>query len=339
MQVLKSAAAVLLLSAGMILPGLTSQQIAFADEPARVSADRPILDLAFLIDTTGSMGGEIEMVKKKTKDLVAKLASGKPAPVVRVGLVAYRDRGDEYVTKVFPFSDDIDKVVKDITALKADGGGDTPEAVNQGLHAALNELEWTKNKKASKLLFLIGDAGPASYANDFKWENEAKDAIARGIQINTIGCDGLDAAGTTVFERIAKLSDGKFETLAYRQEIVNADGRKETLITSAGTRYRVKAGSESEWKAGAKDLAAKGLAEAAPAAPAYATAAKGRGYYSARPMSTMGLAKYSAESAAAMPGASMMGKAVDRGDSNLDDLMLNLAKKKLSKDASIIYTK
>ncbi len=100
MQVLNSAAAVLLLSAGMLLPGLTTQ-CAFADEAVKQSADRPVLDLAFLIDTTGSMGGEIEMVKKKTKDLVAKLASGKPAPVVRVGLVAYRDRGDEYVTKVF----------------------------------------------------------------------------------------------------------------------------------------------------------------------------------------------------------------------------------------------
>ncbi|MCC7530548.1 MAG: VWA domain-containing protein, partial [Candidatus Melainabacteria bacterium] len=213
MQVLKSAAAVLLLSAGMLLPGLTAQS-AFADEAPKQAAERPVLDLAFLIDTTGSMGGEIEMVKKKTKDLVAKLASGKPAPIVRVGLVAFRDRGDEYVTKVFPFSDDIDKVVKDITALNAAGGGDTPEAVNQGLHSALNDLKWTDNKRASKLLFLIGDAAPHIYPGDYSWETESKNAISRGIQINTIGCDGLDSGGTSVFEKIAKLSDGKFETLA-----------------------------------------------------------------------------------------------------------------------------
>ncbi|HIA54652.1 MAG TPA: VWA domain-containing protein [Candidatus Melainabacteria bacterium] len=341
MHVLKSAAAVLLLSAGMLLPGLTNQ-IALADEAPTARAERPVLDLAFLIDTTGSMGGEIEMVKKKTKDLVAKLASGKPAPIVRVGLVAYRDRGDDYVTKVFPFSDDIDKVVKDITALNAAGGGDTPEAVNQGLHAALNDLEWTKNKKASKLLFLIGDAAPHIYPNDFTWEAEAKNAISRGIQINTIGCDGLDSSGTTVFEKIAKLADGSFETLAYRQEIVNSEGKKETLITSGGSTYRVRAGSEESWKAGAKDLEARGLAVAAPAP----VASMGKSGRAMMPTSFMARrASMHSESAFAAAGAPGAGGAVasyggvNRGDSNLDDVMLNAAKSKLKKDASIIYTK
>jgi Mg-chelatase subunit ChlD len=340
MQVLKSAAAVLLLSAGMLLPGLTTQ-VAVADEAPKQAAERPILDLAFLIDTTGSMGGEIEMVKKKTKDLVAKLASGKPAPIVRVGLVAYRDRGDEYVTKVFPFSDDIDKVVKDITALNAAGGGDTPEAVNQGLHSALNDLKWSDNKKASKLLFLIGDAAPHIYPGDYSWETESKNAISRGIQINTIGCDGLDSGGTSVFEKIAKLSDGKFETLAYRQEIVDASGKRETLITSAGARYRVKAGAEGEWKAGARDLAAKGLAVAAPASAAPARAS----FHSSRAMMRMGGVKGFAEPGFAGGGggdgfaAAEMSASLDRGDSNLDDVMLNAAKSKLKKDARIIYTK
>lgn len=333
MRVLKSAAAVLLLSAGLLLPGLNTQQFALAAEP--VSSSRPVLDLAFLIDTTGSMGGEIEMVKKKTKDLVAKLASGKPAPIVRVGLVAFRDRGDDYVTKVFPFSDNIDKVVKDITALSANGGGDTPEAVNQGLHAALNELSWTKDKKASKLLFLIGDAAPHEYPNDYKWETEAKNAISRGIQINTIGCDGLDGSGTTVFEKIAKLSDGTFETLAYRQEIVNSEGKKETLITSGGERFRVKAGAEGEWKAGVRDLRAKGLAVAEP------MPAGGYSHGRMRAAKMSGIASFGAAApASAMAAAeSSMASAVNRGDSNLDDVMLNAAKKKLSKDASIIYTK
>lgn len=335
MHVLKSAAAVLLLSAGLLLPGVTSQ-FALAGEAPSASAERPVLDLAFLIDTTGSMGGEIEMVKKKTKDLVAKLASGKPAPVVRVGLVAYRDRGDEYVTKVFPFSDDIDKVVKDITALRADGGGDTPEAVNEGLHAALNDLAWTKNKKASKLLFLIGDAAPHIYPHDYSWEAEAKNAISRGIQINTIGCDGLDGDGTTVFEKIAKLSDGSFETLAYRQEIVNADGKRETLITSGGATYRMRAGSEGAWKAGARELEAKGLAVAAPA-PASIAAGRAEGMMMRGTSMRSSRAHVFAGAPAAAPSASYMG--VNRADSNLDEMMLNAAKSKLKKDASIMYSK
>ena len=198
-------------------------------------------------------------------------------------------------------------------------------------------MKWTENKKASKLLFLIGDAAPHIYPGDYNWETESKNAISRGIQINTIGCDGLDSGGTTVFEKIAKLSDGKFETLAYRQEIVDASGKRETLITSAGTRYRVRAGAEGEWKAGAKDLAAKGLAVAAPAPPAAS-------FRSSRAMMRMGGMASFAEPRSAGGGAegfasAEMGASLDRGDSNLDDVMLNAAKSKLKKDASIIYTK
>ena len=336
MRVMKSVAAALLLSAGMFVPGITGSVL--ADEAPKTGAERPYLDLAFCIDTTGSMGGEIEMVKKKTKDLVAKLASGKPAPIVRVGLVAYRDRGDDYVTKVFPFSDDIDKVVKDITALNAAGGGDTPEAVNQGLHAALNDLEWSKNKKASKLLFLIGDAGPHIYPGDFNWETEAKNAISRGIQINTIGCDGLDSSGTGVFEKIAKLSDGAYETLAYRQEIVNEEGKRETLITSGGATYRVKAGAEAAWKSGARDLAAKGLAVAAPAPrEPMVSGTKSLMRASMSVPGSMMRSRAMVEEGAA--GGYAASYSVNRGDSNLDDLMLNAAKGKLKKDSSIMYTK
>src|SRR5277367_4072258 len=100
------------------------------------SKSRPHMDLAFCIDTTGSMQPEIDNVKAKVKSLVSKLGSGTPAPVIRVGLVAYRDRGDQYVTKVFPFTENIDDMVKDISQLQAAGGGDGPEAVNQGLHSA-----------------------------------------------------------------------------------------------------------------------------------------------------------------------------------------------------------
>lgn len=337
LKTVKSFGAGLLVFGTVVLPGIYSQTVE-ANEPLpekpvnAVKSDRPVLDLAFLIDTTGSMGGEIEMVKKKTKDLVAKLASGKPAPIVRVGLVAYRDRGDDYVTKVFPFSDDIDKVVKDITSLSANGGGDTPEALNQGLHAALNELSWSKNKHASKLLFLIGDAPPHIYPGDYKWEDEAKNAISRGIQINAIGCNGLDASGTAIFEKIAKLADGKFEDLAYRREIVSADGKKETLITSGGGTYRVKAGAEDAWKAGARDLAARGLAVAAPASVAETMASAS--FDRASGASRAGVLSRS-KSYAYAAGAG--GSGVNRGDSNLDEMMLNAAKAKLKKDLSVDY--
>ena len=99
----------------------------------------------------------------------------------------------------------------------------------------------------------------------------------------------------------------------------------------------MKAGAEGEWKAGAKDLADKGLAVAAPAPASLAKA----GFHSSRAMMRFAGAPM-AEAGAAGGGAMADGysaSALDRGDSNLDDVMLNAAKNKLKKDASIIYTK
>jgi hypothetical protein len=251
--------------AGLLATTLTTAPL-FAEE-SKVK-EKPHIDLAFCIDTTGSMQSEIENVKAKTKELVAKLAGGKPSPVIRVGLVAFRDHGDDYVTKVFPFSEDIDKVVKDISSLKADGGGDAPEAVNEALHASLNGLKWSEDKKTLKLLFLIGDAGPNHYAHDFDYKTEAKSAIAHGVQINTLGCQGLErfneADGVGVFKEIAKLADGRYESLSYHETVIGADGHATDVVASGGKVYRMK--KSADWKAGASALSARGDAEMVTAA-------------------------------------------------------------------------
>jgi hypothetical protein len=262
---------------------------------------KPHIDLAFCIDTTGSMSGEIENVKAKTKELVAKLAGGKPSPVIRVGLVAFRDHGDQYVTKVFPFSEDIDKVVKDISSLKADGGGDAPEAVNEALHTSLNGLKWSADKKTLKLLFLIGDAGPNTYKNDFDYRTEAKAAISQGIQINTLACQGLEGFpekdGVGVFKEIAKLADGRYESLAYHETVIGADGKKEDVIASGGKVYRMKSKS-ADWRAGTRALEAKGDAEVVTASAPMAPSAH-RGLMMMKPG-----AMASGSGGAAMAGAS-----------------------------------
>ena len=209
--------------------------------------------------------------------------------------------------------------------MQAAGGGDGPEAVNQGLHAALNDLKWDADKKTAKLLFLIGDAPPHSYPNDYNWQDESKHAIARGIQINTIGCQGLEgypsAEGTSVFQQIAKLSDGKFETLAYRQEVAGADGHRLTVVSSGGAYYKLRGAGKADWKAevakGAVDKMSVPVAR-----PMFASVA-------AAPAPAGGAAYYAA--AKAMPAALMGSPALSRADSNLDDVMLQAAKTKSPK--------
>ena len=319
-------------------------------EPAAAAKAKPRIDLAFCIDTTGSMQGEIDAVKSKTKEIVAKLSGSKPAPEIRVGLVAYRDRGDEYVTRVFQFSDNIDQIVKDISSLKADGGGDTPEAVNQALHASVNELNWSKDKKTVKLLFLIGDAGPSEYPNDYKWETESKDAIAHGIQINTIACGqmGQGSADQQVFEKIAKLSDGKSEFLTYRQEIVNSAGERSTMLSSAGRLYKMDKSSASAWRDGADKLMARGAI--APVAAPAASPSRTAGFSMASAGAAAGLraglgrARMTDAIAPSAMGGSAFGDEgyasaapMSRAESNLDDIVLGAAKEAAKKKANIEY--
>lgn len=272
---------------------------------------KPHIDLAFCIDTTGSMQAEIDAVKSKTKEIVARLSGAKPTPIIRVGVVAFRDRGDAYVTKVFPFSENIDQVVKDISDLKADGGGDEPEAVNEALHAAVHDLKWSSDSKTVKQLFLIGDAGPKEYPNDYSWENESKEAIANGIQVNTVGCDGLSSTAQNVFAKIAKLTDGTAETLTYKQEVVNKDGKTETIISSGGASFSV-AGASDAWREGASALRGKGLLT---------------------PMPTTTSASfemtYGDEGAATAPSAGFSSGVTSRKESNLADIVVRKTKKAL----------
>lgn len=238
-------------------------QVAFT--VPRLSGNRPRLDLAFCIDTTGSMQGEIDTVKAKVKSVVAKLTSGQPKPQVRVGLVAYRDYGDDYITKVYPLNNDIDKVVQDISDLSADGGGDGPEAVEKGVNSALNQLDWDSDKRTAKLLFLIGDAPPHDHAVN-TLSAEARKAAERGIRINTIACDGFESdggVGVETFRQVASLTNGNFQKLAYEQEVADASGKKVTVITEGAYLYKVKAGvaKKVDWKEGGEALAAKGLVE------------------------------------------------------------------------------
>src|SRR5882762_3199259 len=123
-------------------------------------AKKPQVEVVFCLDTTGSMGGLINAAKTKIWSICNQIAGGKPTPQLRVGLVAYRDRGDAYVTKVFDLTDDLDAVYTNLMAFKAEGGGDFPESVNQALHDSVHKIKWSNDKKTLKIIFLVGDAPP-----------------------------------------------------------------------------------------------------------------------------------------------------------------------------------
>jgi Mg-chelatase subunit ChlD len=187
---------------------------AVAAEPVpQAQAARPKLDVVFVLDTTSSMSGLIEGAKQKIWSIASRMASGTPTPEIRVGLVAFRDRGDAYVTKRFDLTTDLDAVYANLKTLQAEGGGDGPEHVGQGLGEAVKLMSWSDAKKAAKLIFLVGDA-PAhdDYQDEWNLEAWTKKAIAKGIVVNTIRC-GTDEQTAQVFRKVAKLADGSFISL------------------------------------------------------------------------------------------------------------------------------
>lgn len=118
------------------------------------------IDIVFVIDTTGSMSNFIKEVQKRLQEFSRRLAEDKIHPNVMFGIVAYRDHPPQersYVTRVFPLAD-VNITQKNIGSIGADGGGDLPEAVLDGLHDAVEKIAWRMH--SHRIILLAGDAPP-----------------------------------------------------------------------------------------------------------------------------------------------------------------------------------
>lgn len=180
----------------------------------KAPAKAPVVEVVFVLDTTGSMSGLIGAAKEKIWAIANTLAAAKPTPIIRMGLVGYRDRGDEYVTKKVPLSSDLDGVYRELMSFSANGGGDTPESVNQALYEAVNTFAWSKDSTTYRVIFLVGDCPPhMDYADDVKYAVTCQAAAKAGITINTIQC-GNDSGTEPIWREIARLAEGKYFRVA-----------------------------------------------------------------------------------------------------------------------------
>jgi Mg-chelatase subunit ChlD len=174
-------------------------------------------DLAFVVDTTGSMGGLIEAAQRQMVEMVDRLAAAIDADM-QLGLVEYRDHPpqDNLVYRVYPLTNNLQQAKKNITKLRADGGGDEPEAVLAGVVAACQELSWTKH--ARRMAVLIGDAPPHGVGcrgdafphgcpSGETVESTSAKAEEAGVTLYAVG---LRAGCAAAFARLAGLTGGRF---------------------------------------------------------------------------------------------------------------------------------
>jgi len=178
--------------------------------PALANIDKPKIEVVFVLDTTGSMSGLIDAAKEKIWSIASTMASAQNAPDIKIGLVAYRDRGDAYVTQSVSLSNDLDSMYAKLMDYRADGGGDSPESVNQALYEAVNNMTWSQDQNTYKVVFLVGDA-PAhmDYQDDVKYPETIKIAKTKGIIINTIQA-GQDSETTANWQQMASLGNGDY---------------------------------------------------------------------------------------------------------------------------------
>lgn len=135
------------------------------------------LDLALVVDTTGSMGDELEYLKVESENIAIEVQRRFPEVDIQFALILYRDKGDEYVTSKFNFSG-LDEFLRNLVSQRADGGGDYPEAMDKALEDAV-ELSW-RSGNVARVLFLIGDAPP-----------HTEDAMATLEQCNKLRLSGV----------------------------------------------------------------------------------------------------------------------------------------------------
>ena len=231
-----------LLSAGLF----SLLRLSACDVQASQCRARPRMEVAFVLDTTGSMGGMIAGAKQKIWAIANRLKSAQPTPEIRFGLVGYRDRGDEYVTRVFGLTPDLDEVYAHLFAFSAEGGGDEPESVNAALNRAVRDLQWSSDPQVLRVIFLVGDAPPhLDYQDDVPFWETCRLANRKGILINTLQCGRLNGT-EAVWRQIARATNGhyagilqdggsvKIET-PYDQEIIRLNVQLDSTIILFGS--------------------------------------------------------------------------------------------------------
>jgi von Willebrand factor type A domain len=181
--------------------------------------DPDFLDLVVVVDTTGSMGDEIAFLQRELIGIARAAARKAPDVSIRYGLVAYRDRGDEYVVKNYGFTGESGEMAGWLRGLSADGGGDYPEAAAAALRAGVG-LNWRAGK-GERLMLHVADA-PPHQGDAADYLRAAKAAAGKGVQIFTLGASGVAEESEYLMRQASVATGGRYLFLTDDSGVGNA---------------------------------------------------------------------------------------------------------------------
>ena len=212
------------------------REIEVALDIPRAPLSRVPLDLLFILDTTGSMGEEIQRLKTTIELINLNLSSLSTKPRVRFGMVLYKDRGDEYVTRVIPLTEDLQAFQSSLEQVEASGGGDTPEDLQAALQEAMN-MSW--NRGGVRLGFIVTDAPPhLDYGQRYNYARAVEEAKQKGIKVFSVGTGGLDLLGEVVLRQIAQYTSAKYIFLTYGETGESEGGAPGSVSHHTGANYQ-----------------------------------------------------------------------------------------------------
>jgi hypothetical protein len=215
--------------------------------------DKPRIDVVFCIDCSGSMGGVIETAKQKVWAIVNETARAKPSPELRIGLIGYGNANGPF--RVFPLSNDLDEVYKNLLTFKDEGWG--AEYVGLAIKGATDNMQWAQGKTVHKVIYVVGNETARQGPTEVDYSKTAPAAIAKGIVVNAIYCGTTDyQSATPTWRELAKLADGAYMEIAgqggavvvatpYDKELTELSTRLNGTYVGYGTAAREKAQAQS----------------------------------------------------------------------------------------------
>jgi Mg-chelatase subunit ChlD len=184
---------------------------------------RARLDLVFLVDATGSMGDEIGKLKSSLRSITDEVTRLPSHPDLCLGLVAYRDRGDEFFVRSHDLTNDVNAFQGVLNSLQAAAGGDEPEAMNEALHEAVHHISW-RGASTTRLLVLVADAPPHLDYGGPQYDDDMLAALGKGIKLMAVGASGLNKQGEYIQRQMAQYTGGRFIFLTYADASNPASG-------------------------------------------------------------------------------------------------------------------
>jgi hypothetical protein len=197
-------------------------------------ADRPLVQIALLLDTSNSMDGMIQQAKTQLWAIVNEFVTAKrdgKRPIMQVALYHYGTPtlGAEtgFIKQLLPLTDDLDKVSDVLFKLTTNGGD---EYCGWVIQTATNDLKWSTRSGDYKAIFIAGNESFAQGKVDFR--EACKTAASKGIIVNTIHCAGAE---NNHWEEGARLADGRFMSIDHNRRVVEIQAPQDAEIAKLGT--------------------------------------------------------------------------------------------------------